>query len=347
MTTKKLSGFQIKDAKLGIVTAVFSRTVDSVESAKASDIDFDGDVVLKGAFTEGQAVVISAYGHKSWDGALPYGTGTIKEVGNEVVFEGQFVMDTPHGADAFAVVAAVSKAGLQEWSYSLHDVDAVPVKVAGRSVRLLKKIDVKEVSPVLRGAGVDTHTVSTKDAGDIDPIARHKQLAGEIWDMLNEAGRQRWNSGSMYAYVYVSDYDADLGFVVFNVAQNGATREIQLDFTRTDTSVTLGEVETEVVSTTVFVPKSADMKLAEHLAAVMTAVDSAVGRTADVMALRAEKGKSVSTGAADLLRGVKARVERIAGVLASHDVPTPSESNEGAKRAYLEFLRTESTHNNG
>lgn len=152
---KSLSRVQIKDADQGTVEAVFS-TFDVVDS--------DGDVTRKGAFTDGQAVVISAYGHKSWDGVLPVGSGHIEERGNEAVFKGQFFMDTQHGRDTFSVVKQLSDDGLQEWSYSLHDVKAEKGQHDGKDVRFLNEIRVKEVSPVLMGAGINTRTLAAKSA---------------------------------------------------------------------------------------------------------------------------------------------------------------------------------------
>ena len=156
---KSLSQVQIKDADQGLIEAVFS-TFDVV--------DKDGDVTRKGAFSEGAAVVISAYGHKSWEGALPVGKGTIHETDDGAVMRGEFFLNTTHGADAWETVKQLSASGLQEWSYSLQNVTAEPGKVDGKSVRVLTKIDVKEVSPVLVGAGVDTRTLSTKGDADSD-----------------------------------------------------------------------------------------------------------------------------------------------------------------------------------
>lgn len=154
MTDRKtLHSVEIKDADKGQVTAVFS-TLGVKDS--------DGDVTLKGAFTDGAPVVISAYGHKSWEGELPLGHGTIRETKNEAVLEGQFLMNTAHGRDAFETVKALSDAGLQEWSYSLENIKAHRGKHDGEDVRFIDAVEVKEVSPVLRGAGVNTRTLVAK-----------------------------------------------------------------------------------------------------------------------------------------------------------------------------------------
>ena len=70
MSTKSLGRFEVKDADKGQVAAVFS-TFDVV--------DLDGDVTKSGAFEDGAEVVISAYGHQSWQGMLPVGKGTIRQ----------------------------------------------------------------------------------------------------------------------------------------------------------------------------------------------------------------------------------------------------------------------------
>lgn len=151
---KTLADVELKEeGDRGQVTAVFS-TFDVV--------DLDGDVTRKGAFTEGAPVVISAYGHTSWDGSLPIGKGTIHERDDDAVLRGSFFLNTSHGRDAWETVKELSTAGLQEWSYSLQNVSAEEGEVDGKAVRVLTKIDVKEVSPVLRGAGIDTRTLTIK-----------------------------------------------------------------------------------------------------------------------------------------------------------------------------------------
>lgn len=154
--TKSLTDVELKaDGDKGTVKALFS---------VFGNVDSDGDVVAKGAFEDGAKVVISAYGHTSWDGTLPVGKGVISETDRGAVLDGQFFMNTAHGADAFHTVKALADDGLQEWSYSLHDVQSERGKVDGVDVRVLKKITVKEVSPVLKGANPLTETLSVKSA---------------------------------------------------------------------------------------------------------------------------------------------------------------------------------------
>lgn len=151
MAQKSLSHVEIKNADLGEVSAVFS-TFNVVDS--------DGDVTLPGAFSDGEEVLISSYGHTSWQGALPVGKGRIRSTKSEAILDGQFFMDTGHGRDTFAVVKALG--GSQQWSYGFDTLDSEPGKFDGRDVKMLKRLKVHEVSPVLIGAGVNTRTLAVK-----------------------------------------------------------------------------------------------------------------------------------------------------------------------------------------
>lgn len=151
--TKALRAVEIKDASQGLVQAVFS-TFDV--------IDRDGDITRKTAFRNGAPVRISAYNHASWEGALPVGKGTIRVTDNEAILDGQFFMNTTHGRDAFETVKAMGD--LQEFSYGFNVTDSEPGDVEGKSVRIIKGVDVHEVSPVLLGAGIGTRTLAVKQA---------------------------------------------------------------------------------------------------------------------------------------------------------------------------------------
>lgn len=276
---KTFTDVVIKDASQGLVEAVFSRF---------DVVDKDGDITDRGAFTEGAAVVISAYGHKSWDGELPVGHGTIHEQGDVAVMRGQFLMNTTHGRDTFETVKALSAAGIQEWSYSLHEVQAEPDTVDGKRVRRIKKVGlVKEVSPVLRGAGVDTLTLATKQA--------RKQLVSSIRALLTDAGRMRWPEAD---WLWLVDVDVDAGFAVFLVEEWSDTEDtyvashVQVDFTRTDTAVVLGDTETEVHPTTVFLPKTS--KFAECSATALGGVKALVEMATQRLAQRADQGKAIT-----------------------------------------------------
>ena len=154
MSTKSLHRVEVKDADRGEVTAVF---------ATLGVKDSDGDVTLPGAFEDGAEVVISAYGHTSWQGLLPVGKGTIREVGDEAILSSQFFMDTQAGKDTFTVVKNLGARG--EWSYGYDPVKYSFGEHDGEQVRFLESLKVFEVSPVLLGAGVGTRTLAAKAAG--------------------------------------------------------------------------------------------------------------------------------------------------------------------------------------
>lgn len=149
---KTLQGVTVKDADQGIVEAVFSTF---------NVVDKDGDITLPGAIKDGTEVVISAYGHRSHWGELPVGKGVIRTSKTEAILEGQFFMNTDGGRETFEVVKELGPLG--EWSYSLHDVKSRSGEIDGQSVNYLEEIGhIKEVSPVLIGAGVNTRTLVAK-----------------------------------------------------------------------------------------------------------------------------------------------------------------------------------------
>lgn len=153
MTTKSLTRIEVKDADKGEISAVF---------ATIGVVDSDGDVTVKGAFETGAKVRISAYGHKSWEGALPVGKGTIREVGKEALFEGRLFLDTVAGRDTFTVIKELGEDGLQEFSYGYDPVKFAYGEHDGQQVRFLEELKVHEVSPVLLGAGVGTRLLTAK-----------------------------------------------------------------------------------------------------------------------------------------------------------------------------------------
>lgn len=318
-TTKALSRVEIKDAEKGEVAAIFS-TFDVIDS--------DGDVTLKGAFTDGAPVAISAYGHQSWKGALPVGKGRIRETSTEAVMEGRFFMDTTHGADTFRTVKAMSEDdNLQEWSYSLANVKSEPGTVEGKRVRVLKAIDVTEVSPVLKGAGVNTRTLTTKG----------KQLNSELYQSLAEVGREQFGDDS--TEVWVDDFDQDEGWVVFSVYSADVSTLQRVNFERSDTGdVSLVGDGVEVERTTLYVPPGGDGKqFSEHAKSVLADVDGLITRATEVMALRAQKGKGISPSAGDLLTALDGDLARLKGLLCADHNPTDDEVQAALQREFLRF----------
>jgi len=134
--------------------------------------DSQGDVTLPGAFGE-QKVLISQYNHGSWDrgvAALPIGVGRIFEQGNDALIEGEFDMDDPAAVATYKKMRYIhAKGRVQEFSYALPEVESFTRDENGHRVRVLKKIRVPEVSPVLMGAGVNTRLLDIKSGKTVTP----------------------------------------------------------------------------------------------------------------------------------------------------------------------------------
>jgi len=185
MDTKSLR-VEVKDADRGEVTAVFS-TFDVIDS--------DRDVTKAGAFVDGAEVLISAYGHKSWEGLLPVGKGVIRAGKSDAVLDGRFFMDTAAGRDTFTVVKELGELG--QWSYGYDVLKESYGEHDGQKVRFLESLKVHEVSPVLIGAGVNTRTLSAKskqtfaDEGEavLAAIAQFGSRAADVMAMRREKGK--------------------------------------------------------------------------------------------------------------------------------------------------------------
>jgi hypothetical protein len=146
--------------------------------ATVNVIDHDGDVILNGAIDDGTQVVISAYGHRSWQGELPVGRGTIHEIGNELRLRERFFLEAAYAKDAFVAVRELDSLG--QWSFGFDILDASPGEKDGQRVQLLKRLKVYEVSPVLLGAGINTATLSAKGASPADLAALHRRSLASL-----------------------------------------------------------------------------------------------------------------------------------------------------------------------
>lgn len=199
---KTISGVEVKDAEKGQVSAVFSTF---------NVVDKDGDLTLPGAIKDGMEVVISAYGHQSHYGALPLGKGVIRTTKTEAILDSQFFLDTTHGADAFKVVKNLGP--LQEWSYSLHNVTRKSQEIDGQMVSIIEDIGlIKEVSPVLIGAGVNTRTLVAKglkftEEGDavLAAVKSYLDRAGEVMALRGAKGRPQLGEESTALLTELAD----------------------------------------------------------------------------------------------------------------------------------------------
>lgn len=181
MEIKRAPAHELKLDEQGAITLAF---------AQLGVVDRDRDVTLPGAFPS-KDVPMSGYGHSSWGGALPVGRGSIAEKGDWAVFAGQFLMETDHGRNAYHTVKAMAE--LQEYSYGYDPVEYSYGQHDGQQVRFLKRLEVFEVSPVLVGAGLGTHTMSIKSGGpgpDL-PYADHLEGLLKEWAVFIDRSRDR------------------------------------------------------------------------------------------------------------------------------------------------------------
>jgi Caudovirus prohead serine protease len=169
---KALVGVEIKAADSRGARAIFSRY---------NLRDADGDVTEPGAFNGNGEIVVSAYGHMSWQGVLPVGKGRIVDQGGWAEADLEW-LDTVGGRETADTIKQLG--GLMQWSYGYDVLESAPGEFAGQQVRFLKRLKVYEVSPVLVGAGVNTRTLeaSSRDAGLVElrryvEGARHRHLA--------------------------------------------------------------------------------------------------------------------------------------------------------------------------
>ena len=184
---RKAVSLELDDAKEGSFVARIA-TLDV--------IDKDGDLTKPGAFKANSEVLISAYQHGSWMGSLPVGKAIIKEDGPDAIAIGEFNLKTDAGRDHYEAVKFTG--GLQEWSYGFKVEESDEETRDGQKVRILKKVTVFEISPVLLGAGIDTATLAIKAekatytdqseavlAAVTDLVTRTKSLA----DLRRKEGR--------------------------------------------------------------------------------------------------------------------------------------------------------------
>lgn len=132
-----------------------------------SAVDRDGDTYQPGAFSwkEGGHQWVQILPAHDWR-AMPLGKARVYEAGDEVLADLSLNLDTQAGRDWHAALKFDLAKGtaIQEWSYGFDVID-MDYQVRGDSrIRVLKQLDVMEVSPVLRGAGVGTGTVAMKGA---------------------------------------------------------------------------------------------------------------------------------------------------------------------------------------
>lgn len=157
--------------------------------ANLAEVDHDGDTYSPGAFAWKE-------GSEQWCPMLPAHNRTAMPIGKARVYEKDGLayaelhlnLDTQSGKEWHASLKFDLATGrpAQEWSYGFNTIDAVYEQRGSDRVRNVKRVDVHEVSPVVRGAGMGTATLAMKSRGQFG--AQIDAVLEEIDDIVERAG---------------------------------------------------------------------------------------------------------------------------------------------------------------
>lgn len=89
------------------------------------------------------------------------------------------------------------------------------------------------------------------------------------------------------------------------------------------------------VGTRTLAAKAAGLKFSEHVESVMADVDALIARAVDVVALRSEKGKTISDTSAEVLARLTVSLKRLEEMLAA---PAADTSPDEFRREYARFV---------
>lgn len=160
--------------------------------ANLNAVDRDGDGYDPGAIGE-QRVMVSQWNHGSWNGgadSLPIGVGKTYESSGWGMIAGEFDMGDPDAVKTYRKLKYLKDKGFPvEWSFALPEADWRMEERDGDRIRIYTRILIPEVSPVLMGAGIDTHLTSIKsrEGKDVDTQDRNDGEAMPFAKQLDEA----------------------------------------------------------------------------------------------------------------------------------------------------------------
>lgn len=133
--------------------------------ATLAEIDHDGDTYQAGAFGDQFAAVLPTH---QWQ-HVPLGKARVFDDGVHGLAEFEFNLEIEAARDWHSALKFDLNDGrdpLQEWSFGFDIIDSSMETRDGETVRVLKQLEVHEISPVLLGAGIGTGTLSIKSAAD-------------------------------------------------------------------------------------------------------------------------------------------------------------------------------------
>jgi len=123
-------------------------------------VDSDGDIIVPGAFQDATISVLPAHDSRS----VPLGKAKMEDRDDKAVAVGQYNLDIQSAKDWHSAIRFDLENGksIQEWSFAFRIIESSMETRDGEDIRILEKLDIMEVSPVLRGAGVGTGTLAAK-----------------------------------------------------------------------------------------------------------------------------------------------------------------------------------------
>ena len=151
-------------------------------------VDKDQDITVKGAFDGAGPVRVSRFNHSSAiRDDLPVGVATIKEDGEAIIAEGRLNLETAGGRELYDTLKFEQSNNVSsEWSYGFTVEESENEERDDQKVRVLKKLNPFEVSPVMRGAGENTATLAVKE----------DKTATDFADLPLFDRNYRWDSGA-------------------------------------------------------------------------------------------------------------------------------------------------------
>lgn len=329
-TERKTVGATIKQAGEG---GTFEAVI-----ATLGVVDRDGDIVERGAF--GGATVSILPAHQAQH--VPLGKGRIEERGDQAVIVGQFNLDIPAAKDWHSALKfdLAHPPAIQEWSWDFRPVESSQDTVDGEPVRRLITLDTKEVSPVLRGASIDSGTLSVKrlKATGQSDTDRRELLEVALTD--TEKGAE---------FLWVEAVFADV--VVYTMRlDDEASKTYERDYTIDGTAADLGKERRQVVREVSYAPTAKGdndapaIKLADEIRWVMSDVGGVVQRVLEVAARRKAEGRGVgepvSMAALDMAEECRELDRLMKGL---RDIAVEVVPAEEVAQAAARFLRSEAS----
>jgi hypothetical protein len=211
MQTKNLSITAMDDAGKGLAII-----------ADMTAVDHDGDGYQPGAFSwKGDQWCPLLTAHDRW--AMPFGMARVYEEGGKAYAELHLNLETQAGREWHAALKFDLANGnpVQEWSYGFEVMEAEDKLNHRDWKRTLIKVDVHEVSTVVRGAGAGTRTIAMKGLkaalkeGEFDGLidglgAMAETLQGDP-GLLSATGRKQLEDihGALGAALVKADPEAE------------------------------------------------------------------------------------------------------------------------------------------